>query len=141
MSGGFGKQVPPGVDAGVPLPAEIAWHLSTAASAVRLEPTPLDPAVLRALLRGLTEFCGLLIERGGEAPARPPLLFRDNEDSRALMEALGLWDIRIRTALTSQDSRELTRATDHVDRATLAAMRPGAGVEGGEMRTRKVVAN
>jgi S-adenosyl methyltransferase len=83
---GWGQaQGPDGLGASVPL---VEWHLAEVAAVVRGQPVPLDPALLSAVLRGLAELCRLLHERGREAGAVPPVLFRDNP---VIAEALGMW--------------------------------------------------
>jgi len=79
--------------------AEVSWHLTETMSALRAEAAPLDPELLRVVLRGLAELCGLLVERGGEAPGKPPSLFRDD---RVVAEALGMWEGRVRFAMTER---------------------------------------
>jgi len=79
--------------------AEVSWHLTETMTALRAEAAPLSPELLRVVLRGLAELCGLLVERGGEGPARPPTLFRDDQ---VVAEALGMWEGRLRFAMTEQ---------------------------------------
>jgi hypothetical protein len=69
-------------------PDHARWHLTEVTSALRDAPAPLDPAFLGVVLRGLADLCWLLNQRGGETPARPPMLFRDNP---VIIEALGMW--------------------------------------------------
>jgi hypothetical protein len=75
-----------------PLPDRVRWHLAEVSSALQQAPVPLDPALLAVVLRGLAELCRLLHERGHEAAAQPPVLFRDNP---VIAEALGMWATRI----------------------------------------------
>jgi len=78
---------------------EVQWHLSEIAKAVNREPAPLNPDLLRIILRGLAELCRLAYERGHEAPVVPPSLFRD---SPAVSEALHTWEAHLRAALTAR---------------------------------------
>src|SRR6266516_2932975 len=71
---------------GNPLAAAVMWHFKEIAGAICQEPAPVDLVLLRVVLRGMAEVCGLLVERGGEAPVRPPSLFSDD---RVVSEALG----------------------------------------------------
>jgi len=78
---------------------EVQWHLSEIAKTVNREPPPLNPDLLRIVLRGLAELCRLVYERGHEAPAVPTALFRD---SPVVSEALHMWEARLRAALTAR---------------------------------------
>jgi hypothetical protein len=86
---------------GASAPAEADWHLAEVAAALRSQPVPLDPAMLAAALRGMAELCRLLHERGREAGAQPPVLFRDNP---VIAEALGMWATRL-ACLASEQRR------------------------------------
>jgi hypothetical protein len=85
--------------AGESLYAEIHWHLAEVTAALRDQPTPLRPELLRIVLRGLADQCRLLYERGHETPTQPPSLFRDNP---VVAEALAMWEGRVRLASTEQ---------------------------------------
>ncbi len=93
---------------GNPLAAAVVWHFKEIASAVSQESAPVDLVLLRVVLRGMAEVCGLLVDRGGEAPVQPPSLFRDD---RIVSEALGMWEGRLRFAMTEQ-SRTVTAKKD-----------------------------
>jgi len=85
--------------AAVSLGGEVHWHLAEVTAAVRAAPRPLRPELLRVVLRGLGELCGLLHQRGHETPAQPPSLFRDTP---VVAEALGMWEARVRVAITER---------------------------------------
>ncbi len=97
---GAGGQVRPnpvssiGADRPGPLLKEVQWHLAEIAAALRDEPAPLGPDLLRIVLHGLADLCSLLHERGAEASAQPPSLFRDTP---VVAEALAIWSGRLRT--------------------------------------------
>jgi hypothetical protein len=61
--------------------------------------------LLRVVLRGVGELCGLLHQRGPEPAVQPPSLFRDTP---VVAEALGMWEARLRSAIT-----ERQRAAGH----------------------------
>jgi len=79
--------------------AEVHRHLAEAAALLRQQPRPLSPELLRIALRGMRELCLLAFERGQETPAQPPYLFRDTP---VVAEALGMWEQRVRAAMTDQ---------------------------------------
>lgn len=89
----------PGLDTPTTIAAEAHWHLAEAAAILRQQPRPLSPELLRIALRGMSELCRLAFERGHEAPAEPPFLFRNDP---VVAEALGMWDQRLRAAITEQ---------------------------------------
>jgi len=86
---------------------EVQWHLAEITKSVEHGPAPLDPDLLRIVLRGLAELCRLAYERGHEAPAVPTSLFRD---SPVVSEALHMWEARLRTAQTAR--RRAAQAPD-----------------------------
>ncbi len=86
--------------------AEMQWHLAEVAAILRQEPRPLSPELLRIALRGMSELCRMLFERGQETPAEPPFLFRNDP---VVAEALGMWDQRVRAAMTEHATAEAGR--------------------------------
>jgi len=84
---------------------EVEWHLADVAEVLRREPAPLPPDLLRVVLHGLADLCRVIYERGGEAPASPPSLFRDTP---VVTEALAIWKDRIRAAMTANSRTSAT---------------------------------
>ncbi len=99
---------------GNPLAAAVMWHFKEIAGAICQEPAPVDLVLLRVVLRGMAEVCGLLVERGGEAPVRPPSLFSDD---RVVSEALGIWEGRLRFAMTEQGRAAATKHSNDGSRS------------------------
>jgi len=74
---------------------EVEWHLREVAQAIRDASAPIGPELLRVALTGLAEVVRRIVERQGEAPAPPPILFRDH----IVSEAAHMWEQRIREAI------------------------------------------
>ena len=81
--------------------AAVGWHLAEVAAIMRGQSRPLDPALLRVVLRGMSELCRLLFERGQEAPTEAPYLFRNDP---VVSEALSMWERRVRTAMSEEQA-------------------------------------
>lgn len=79
--------------------AAVGWHLAEVAATMRGQSRPLDPELLRVVLRGMSELCRLLFERGQENPAEPPYLFRNDP---VVSEALSMWERRVRAAMLEE---------------------------------------
>jgi hypothetical protein len=86
-----------------PLSNQVRRQLAEVAAALRGQPPPLDPELLAVVLRGLAELSRVLQERGHEAGARPPVLFRDNP---VIAEALGMWATRVASLAREQPADE-----------------------------------
>lgn len=54
---------------------------------------------MRIALRGMSELCRLVFERGMETAAQPPYLFRDHP---VVAEALSMWEQRVRAVRAEQ---------------------------------------
>ena len=57
---------------------EVEWHLREVALAIRDASALVSPELLRIVLAGLAEAVRRIVARQGEAPAPPPILFRDH---------------------------------------------------------------
>jgi len=84
---------------------QVGHHLNEAARLLRSPPAPLSPELFRVALRGMAALCGLVVDRGSEAPAQPPSLFRGDVSGHVVAEALGMWEGRIRDALATPEAR------------------------------------
>jgi hypothetical protein len=84
--------------AAVAVGGEVHWHLAEVTAALREAPRPLRPELLRVVLRGLAELCGLH-QSAHETLAQPPSLFGDTP---VVAEALGIWEARVHPAITAQ---------------------------------------
>jgi hypothetical protein len=100
----------PPAAAAVSLDGEVQWHLAEVTAALRGAPRPLRPVLLRVVLHGLGELCELLHQRAHEPPVAAPSLLGDTP---VVAEALGIWEARVRQAITQQHASRDKEQSSH----------------------------